>query len=144
MSNGEEWWRPTSLPPSGYRLKSNEASEEANASFYPFSTELGYRVFKRLLEIERAADWEQEDNRVYKVKTIKQIDSESNHFYLKGLCSQNPTVEEEQKDRCTPFYRSDSDDRLVPSNYQSTSSSNQTISEEFHLNLRCDIDFDDF
>ncbi|CAH8862492.1 unnamed protein product [Trichobilharzia szidati] len=144
MSNGGEWWRPTSLPPSGYRLKSNETAEEGNASFYPFSTELGYRVFKRLLEIERTADWEQENNRVYKVKTIKQIDSESNHFYLKGSCSQNPTVEEEQKDKCTPFCRSDNDDRLVPSNYQSTSSSNQTISEEFHLNLRCDIDFDDF
>ncbi|VDQ13283.1 unnamed protein product, partial [Trichobilharzia regenti] len=93
MSNGGEWWRPTSLPPSGYRQKSNEASE-GNASYYPFSTELGYRVFKRLLEIERATDTQQENNQVYKVKTVKQIDSDSNHFYLKGSYSQNPTVKE--------------------------------------------------
>ncbi|CAH8605417.1 unnamed protein product [Heterobilharzia americana] len=141
ISEGE-WWRPSVLPPDGYRSKTNEPDN--NTSFYPFSTELGYRVFKRLVEMKRTnvlglQDHRQEDD--CHIEIVQQMDHEGNNFYVKGSCSQNPMPIEncaaENLLKCSQH-----DDKFTSSNCQLNSVSKELMSE-FQLNLKCDIDLDD-
>ncbi|CAH8573927.1 unnamed protein product [Schistosoma intercalatum] len=119
MSEGEKWWHPNKLPPSGYQ--SNISQDHDRKSFYPFNSELGYRIFKRIIEMKRTG-MEQQNNEenTYRPKYVNQMNKDERFLLKQGVCSQKPN------------------------SISSNSAFNQFRSienmPEFHLNLKCDID----
>ncbi|KAH8858847.1 hypothetical protein KSF78_0009032 [Schistosoma japonicum] len=83
MSN-KEWWRPNKLPSSGYQ--SDIVQHNENKSFYPFSSELGYRVYQRIIKMKSGSIEHQ--NHADPIHSIYHT-GENNHVNLKGAYSQS-------------------------------------------------------
>lgn len=89
MSEEEKWWHPNKLPPSGYQ--SNISQDHDRKSFYPFNSELGYRIFKRIIEMKRTG-MEQQNNEenTYRPKYFNQMNKDERFLLKQGVCSQKP------------------------------------------------------
>ncbi|VDP46902.1 unnamed protein product [Schistosoma margrebowiei] len=119
MSEEKKWWHPNKLPPRGYQ--SNVIQGHDRKSFYPFNSELGYRIFKRIIEMKRTS-MEQQNNEenIYRSKYVDQMNQDE-HFLLKqGVCSQKS--------------------KSISSNSAFNQFRSIENMPEFHLNLKCDID----
>ncbi|CAI2731095.1 unnamed protein product [Schistosoma spindalis] len=89
ISEEKKWWHPNKLPPIGYQ--SNILHDHDRKSFYPFNSELGYRIFKRIIEMKRTSMKQENDQEnPYHSKYVNQMNNDE-HFLLKhGVCSQKP------------------------------------------------------
>ncbi|KAH8858846.1 hypothetical protein KSF78_0009032 [Schistosoma japonicum] len=114
MSN-KEWWRPNKLPSSGYQ--SDIVQHNENKSFYPFSSELGYRVYQRIIKMKSGSIEHQ--NHADPIHSIYHT-GENNHVNLKGAYSQSSLS--------------------IPSNDPFNYMKSKENIPEFQLALKCDID----
>ncbi|KAK4468101.1 hypothetical protein MN116_008088 [Schistosoma mekongi] len=114
MSN-KEWWQSNKLPLSGYQ--SNIIQHNENKSFYPFNSELGYRVYQRIIEMKSGST---EHQRYTDQINCIHYTGENNHVYLKGAYSQSSLS--------------------IPSNGPFNYIKSKENIPEFQLALNCDID----
>ncbi|CAI2731180.1 unnamed protein product [Schistosoma spindalis] len=119
ISEEKKWWHPNKLPPIGYQ--SNILHDHDRKSFYPFNSELGYRIFKRIIEMKRTSMKQENDQEnPYHSKYVNQMNNDE-HFLLKhGVCSQKPNS--------------------ISSNFAFNQLRSIENMSEFHSTLKCDID----
>ncbi|CAH8529978.1 unnamed protein product [Schistosoma turkestanicum] len=121
----QSWWHPSKLPPNGYQLNNN-LEKSNHTSFYPFNSELGYKVFKRIIEMKRI-NAEKQNNHVDLYHLSDYVQSFNNNDNYLLLNKQNVDLT-----------------KSLPST-SSNCTLNQFVFNEkntpgFHLTLKCDLD----
>ncbi|XP_018648772.1 hypothetical protein Smp_125190 [Schistosoma mansoni] len=119
MSKEEKWFHPNKLPLSGYQ--SNIIQDHNSKSFYPFNSELGYRIFKRIIEMKRTSIEQQNNEEIPNhSKYVNQMNKDKYFSMKQDVCSQKPNS--------------------IPSNSAFNQFGSIGNMPEFHLTLKCDID----